>query len=486
MIKKVWKWIFICGAIFLVGCANQNISNSVEDSKTKQEAGVNKMEEKTKIEKLFPNVEGAWVGDIMAQSDEFGIHLNYLYETDYNAVGYHPIHRFTTTNFTAYTDDGEMIPFGTKLEDPDLAVGTGCFIQDQQGKFHCFYTGHNDKSSELKIDKECIMHAESEDNKNWTKILEDTFYAPEGYSSDDYRDPQVFWNEKEQCYWMLVGGKQEDKNGSCILKYTSNDLKNWKFCGNFYEQEDLYFMECPDLFQINDWYYLVFSWNNVTYYRMTKNLSGPWITPDMDTFDGNAFYAAKTVDYENSRYLIGFIDRKKSGDDKSAYTWAGSLCPYELVQKKDGILGVKMPHQYEQYFTKKVKKAPKLDKIEKTTIVGKLPTTMMVSCDVTFHSDDGKAGFVFGTGKGSDGYSVLLNQRSNKISYDAYPNEQSFVFKKGKTYNLKLVVENEIVIVYVNETKVLSNRIYEAVDRNWGFLIRNGNVEFSNISIQTR
>ena len=40
------------------------------------------------------------------------------------------------------------------------------------------------------------MHAVSEDNVNWTKIPEDTFYAAENYSGDDFRDPFVFWNEK--------------------------------------------------------------------------------------------------------------------------------------------------------------------------------------------------------------------------------------------------------------------------------------------------
>ncbi len=79
-----------------------------------------------------------------------------------------------------------------------------------------------------------------------------------------------------------------------------------------------------------------------------------------------------------------------------------------------------------------------------------------------------------------------LIKRAQAFIYDGYPNAQKFIFEKDQIYDLKLVVENEIVIIYVDETKVLSNRIYQAVNQNWGFEILSGDVEFLNIHFLTR
>lgn len=74
------------------------------------------------------------------------------------------------------------------------------------------------------------------------------------------------------------------------------------------------------------------------------------------------------------------------------------------------------------------------------------------------------------------------------ICYDGYQlgglfetdirNMQKFDFKAGETYNVKLVVEDEIIIVYVDDMKVLSNRIYNAINNKWGFLYRREGLSF--------
>ena len=58
---------------------------------------------------LFPRAEDSYVGDVMALSEENGVYLNYLYETDHNGVGYHPIHRFYTKDFLSFEDKGEVL-----------------------------------------------------------------------------------------------------------------------------------------------------------------------------------------------------------------------------------------------------------------------------------------------------------------------------------------------------------------------------------------
>lgn len=312
---------------------------------------------------------------------------------------------------------------------------------------------------------------------------------------------------------MLIGAKKENTEGSCILKYVSSDLAAWELSGTLYEQEDLYYMECPDLFQMGDWYYLIFSWNNVTYYRMAESMNGPWIKPEIDTFDGNAFYAAKTAEYQGKRYLFGFIDRKKGGNDELGYTWAGSVCPYELVQHEDGTLGAKMPSQYEEkHFTENTnwniaesrgsverKNSGimlKADEEVSYAELGALPQSILLSCTVTFHNTDhgAKAGFLFGIEEDAlKSYPVSMDFENGMLCYDGYlenfdteseiRNQQRFGFETDREYKVKLVVEDEIVVLYMDDVKVLSNRIYSAVGTKWGVYAQGGEVEFSDITV---
>ena len=41
--------------------------------------------------RLYPTSENAWVGDVMPMADENGLQVYYLYDTEHNGAGYHPI-----------------------------------------------------------------------------------------------------------------------------------------------------------------------------------------------------------------------------------------------------------------------------------------------------------------------------------------------------------------------------------------------------------
>ncbi|MBR6119854.1 MAG: hypothetical protein IKQ04_06010 [Oscillospiraceae bacterium] len=265
--------------------------------------------------KLYPAPEGAYVGDTMPfVTDEGTLELYYLYDTDHNGQGYHPIYKYSTTDFCGYTDEGMALNYGL-MSEPDPALGTGSVMQDQNGLYHLFYTGHNDSGNSGR-GKECVMHAVSTDRKSWEKRPEDSFFAPEGYSKDDFRDPEVFWVEEEQCYWLLIAARSNTLGG-VVAKYTSKDLKNWSFEGPIYAPMAQYMLECPDLFQIGDTWYLSYSWDCVTYYAIGESRNGPLQAPEDNIldgkgmFDGNGFvfYAAKTAEFKGATYLCGWLGR---------------------------------------------------------------------------------------------------------------------------------------------------------------------------------
>ena len=219
---------------------------------------------------LYPAPEGGYVGDVMPFVDGDELQLYYLYDTDHNGQGYHPIYRFSTDDLRSYRDDGLMLDYGT-FDAPDLALGTGSVLKDRQRQYHMFYTGHNDAMGTLGQGRECVMHAVSMDGDHWTKLSEDTFYAEDNFSKDDFRDPFVFWNEEDNCYWLLIAGR-ENELGGVIAMYTSEDLTIWTYAGVLYAPQAQYMLECPDLFKMGDRYYLFYSWDCVTYYAMSDSI----------------------------------------------------------------------------------------------------------------------------------------------------------------------------------------------------------------------
>ena len=462
--------------------------------------------------KLYPAPEDAYVGDTMPfVTDDGTLELYYLYDTDHNGQGYHPIWKYSTTNLHDYKDHGMVLNFGL-MSDPDPAIGTGSVMQDQEGLYHLFYTGHNDLGNDGK-GKECVMHAVSTDRENWTKIPEDTFFSPDGYSKDDFRDPEVFWVEEDQCYWLLIAAR-DNSQGGVVAKYTSDDLKNWEFQGPIFSSYEQYMLECPDLFKMGDKWYMTYSWDCVTYYAVGDSMNGPFKAPADNVLDGNGFifYAAKTAELNGKRYLCGWLGRAALSADSAFYLWAGSMLNHELLQREDGTLGVREPETFAEYFVnekefKAVKKEGNV-KIKDNSItleakegsyaladMGTRPATMMLECDVTL-DENGVAGFAFGGSENDESWTALcLNARDNLLHYegtevqelDKY-DPQAFTkldFSLNPVHHVKLVCENEIVILYVDDMKALSSRITHSVDGAHIGVFSNGcGASFTNITMK--
>lgn len=105
------------------------------------------------------------------------------------------------------------------------------------------------------------------------------------------------------------GNGATERNG-CVALCVSDDLAHWEYRRPLYAlrtHQGAY--ECPDFFKMGDWYYLVYSSYTdgfSTYYRMSRFPKGPWLKPRVDTFDGRAFYAAKTGTDGKDRFIYGW------------------------------------------------------------------------------------------------------------------------------------------------------------------------------------
>ncbi|MBR2796900.1 MAG: hypothetical protein IKE17_04035 [Clostridia bacterium] len=468
--------------------------------------------------RLYPAPEGAYVGDTMPFVTEEGtLELYYLYDTDHNGQGYHPIYRFTTDDLVGYEDDGMALEYGL-MSDPDPALGTGSVMRDREGLYHLFYTGHNDTGNGG-MGKECVMHATSTDRVRWEKHPEDTFFSPDGYSRDDFRDPEVFWMEADQCYWMLVAAR-EATLGGVVVKYTSPDLKHWTFDGPIYAPQAQYMLECPDLFCMGDTWYLTYSWDCVTYYAIGESMNGPFAAPEDNILDGQGlmegngfvFYAAKTARWNGNTYLCGWLGRAGLSADSGIYQWAGNVLNHQLVQREDGTLGVKAPESFGEYFVEELPfqagNAGGTTEIEGCDIalsatanetaladMGVRAPTMLLECDVTLGAD-GCARFAFGGSEADGTWTALcLDAGRNLLHYEGYELEElddyppmavtRFDFSESPVHHVTLVCENEIVVMYIDDEKALSSRIGHSIDgAHIGVFAEGCDASFSNITMK--
>ena len=194
-----------------------------------------------------------------------------------------------TSDFVNFTSRGVVLPGGTE-QDQDLCVYTGSVLAAQD-RFHIFYTGNNPFMRQMGLPEQKVMHAVSDDLRHWTKIPEDTFQAPEGYEPHDWRDPFVYLDERDGQYHMLLAARLKEgalPRRGCTAHLVSSDLKTWQQLPPLWAPESYYTHECPDLFQMGEWYYLIFSEFsdiNRTRYVMSKSSDGPWIAPQQDVFD---------------------------------------------------------------------------------------------------------------------------------------------------------------------------------------------------------
>ena len=145
--RKLVSFIVASGLLTITACAGKETADTKEkqtdwketttsSSETiTEEKGVDDSDSYQNVPySLYPVSENSWVGDVMPMADGDKLQLYYLYDTDNNGSGYHPIYKFSTSNFYEYQDDGLVIPYGDSEDDPDFAVGTGSVLKAQDGK----------------------------------------------------------------------------------------------------------------------------------------------------------------------------------------------------------------------------------------------------------------------------------------------------------------------------------------------------------------
>jgi beta-fructofuranosidase len=425
-----------------------------------------------------------------------------------------PWFHLATRDFVHFTDYGEALARGTP-DEQDLYVFTGC-VYEHDGLFHIFYTGHNPHLRARGQPEQALMHATSPDLLTWTKdpanpIL---FADSNRFEPHDWRDPFVFWNAEAEQFWLLLAArtKQGPSNRrGCTAVAVSPDLVRWRSAEPLWSPHLYFTHECPDLFRMGDWWYLVYSTfteRHITHYRMSRSLSGPWLAPSNDAFDGRAFYAAKTASDGRRRFAFGWDPSRTDETDTGSWNWGGHLVVHEVVQQADGSLTVKMPTEVAEQFALpvSVRPEPRLGqwRIDDRCLEGtaddsfawcrlaSLPRAARLETTITFSTHTRGCGVILRADETLDAYyQVRLEPGRNRVVFDRWPRpgDEPFMLERpvglapSQAVQVRVLVEDSTIVIYVNDEVALTTRGYDHKGGACGLFVSEGSAEFTRTQL---
>jgi beta-fructofuranosidase len=268
--------------------------------------------------------------------------LDSAHHASLNGLGGHQWALSTTTDLKTWKQYPVVLGIDEEWE---KSICTGSIVV-YKGKFYAFYaTRLVDKDGKT---NEQLSYAISADGIHFEKQKPNPFYtsAP-GYSKRDFRDPKVFVDEKTGEFHLLVSSWQESPvmahHGGALVHLTSRDLKKWEIREPILTGQGST-PECPDYFQWNGWYYLIYGHGGDTYYVKSKSPYGPWEQPGSQALLENWVNVAKTASYKNDRRIVsGWIPSRGDNKDQNGEVFGGNQIFRELVQLADGTLATKFP-----------------------------------------------------------------------------------------------------------------------------------------------
>lgn len=471
-----------------------------------------------------------YVGDPMPFFDPVAKDFKILYLQDYrpNAAGtYHPIWAVSTTDAANYQSLGELIPCGG-INEQDAALGTGSTIYSESDKlYYTFYTG--DKYQPTSTDNaQAVMVATSSDFKTWTKSK--TFLmkgGDYGYSKDDFRDPFVFKGD-DGLYHMLVSTTKSGKG--VLAEFTSADLKAWNSVGVFMTMMWDRFYECPDVFKMGDWWYLVYSEKHAAVRRVqyfkgktldelkacTANDAGRWPDSHEGFLESRGFYAGKTASDGTNRYIWGWCPTR-SGNDNTAVgaypsepEWGGNLVAHKLIQHSDGTLTLgeidAISSKYSQSADAQLmgkdgnvsgSNGAYTMTDESYLLFSRLGHHNAISFTVTTAGNTDKFGISLV--RGSDAtkyYSMVINPESEnnrKVNFEEQGSAgkgfiagiDGYVFSRpaDNTYKIRIYTDNSVCVMYINDVCSYTNRIYGIEKNCWSINSYSGSIKVSDVKV---
>lgn len=483
---------------------------------------------------VFYRPDTGWVGDVIPVERDGELLLYFLHDERDRAEGT-GWRLVRTRDLVTFQDDGVALPAGDPGDD-DFNAYTGSVVRADDGTAHLFYTGQNPRrlgSDGLPV--QVVMHAVSTDGlRTWVKDPQLRIGSTPGYETADWRDPFVFRPNSAGPWRMLVTARHQtgpERRRGVVAQLLSDDLQQWRPAAPFWDPRRYIAHECPDVFKWGEWWYLVyseFSERFATRYRIARSPEGPWSVPDLDTVDGRAFYAGKTVEREGRRFFVGWIATRDGNRDDGRWQWAGEMSIVEAHQRADGTLDFGLPREVVDSFTdvadlsfpdgqdgpddavnprpeaKVHLSAPDGYAVALTADDPGLQFLARFSVDID--PDTTELGVLLRSSPDGDAsYCVRLEPQRQRLVFDRWPREVTGPMQwqvsgdvahavelerpcriEPGTHQLDVLVDGDICVAVLDGSVVLSSRLYDRPSGRLGVFVGEGTATFFNTSLATR
>jgi beta-fructofuranosidase len=419
-------------------------------------------------------------GDAMPFYHDGTFHLFFLLDRRQHhskwGLGAHQWAHISSTDLVHWTYYPIALPIEHEWEG---SICTGSVIFNA-GRYYAHYaTRMPDRSERLGV-------AESEDGVHFRKTLPTPFAEPSApFIHGPNRDPFVFKDGDK--FHMLVTAAIADggagKSEGALEHLVSDDLSQWAVAGEpFLRSGSQAQPECSDLFRWGDWYYLLFSLNGTTYYRMSKSALGPWSTPESQILDGPEAKVMKAAEFKGGRrLLVGFVQH----DNR----YGGDLVFRELLQEKDGSLGTTVPKEME-FATEAPQRAADI-RLNSSRLSG---PAIPIGGDARITANaagNGRSSFAISIGSGE------TEGVEEKLIFDSAAGTVSWTDSTGKPATAKLehvtdlvgpisivlVLRNTLADLSINGHRTLIHRLSSPRPQRISFSSMGGTVDLSEITV---
>lgn len=224
-------------------------------------------------------------------------------------------------------------------------IWTGSVVE-HAGTFYLFYTAHDPGAA----NPQTICLATSTDLVEFERHPGNPLLLPApGCEAVDWRDPYVFFNREEGRWWMLIAARRADGprwSRGCIMLAVSDDLLTWQVEPEpFYAPGDTFCPECPELWEYDGRWYLVFSRFSErvgTIVRVGDTSRGPFRVPIREELGGRRWYAAKSAPWGEERAFFGWVHDvvDDQGAGRRRWLWGGDFALPRLVRPEQTVDGI--------------------------------------------------------------------------------------------------------------------------------------------------
>ena len=501
LFNGILSGILVLSVFAITACSNGAEQDYEYFTADLSEMNANELENLAEYSVFYKPTDGSRVGDTMPYFENGVYHIFYL--KDGGGVSSHPVYRVDTTDFVHYEEKGLVLPAGDS-NGGEAMIGTGSIVK-HDGDYLFFYTGHPTTGAET------VRVAISEGNLDNFEKQSDFLISPADYGfADDFRDPEVRWDEADGCYYCIVSTRKN--NQAVLAQFTlSEDLEVVGTPSILYtDTHGFNVLECPTYFKWNGRYYITYSAQDLNmgdtdempissyalsgskgsvYYLCSENPVEGWRELANPQLDSKVFYAGK-VAFGSDAMLVGWA-AQRDVNATYKYAWGGNLTAHTILQNTDGALSLSYPKSYATHFDVKqplLIEEDSLSLISSNGMFNPIANEKLeyrLSMNVNFSSDVSEFGLVFGLKDNLyDAVKVTINPIAGKIKAQYGQNSEmacNFLSLEPDTdYQIDVFAEGSNFVLYI-EGVAFTFKVRNVGNRRIALFAQEGMVDFTDI-----